>query len=86
MQTLSENIDDSHIITIKNIENKIYHDVKSIEYFLAQQLKKEGFEKYINLLHFGLTSQDTNTIAYSKSLVDFNTNIFHDLFFSLLFH
>mgnify|MGYP003705840595 CR=1 FL=1 len=66
----------NYINTIKNIENKINHDVKSIEYFLADILKENNYENYVNLLHFGLTSQDINTTAYSISLKDFNEKIF----------
>jgi adenylosuccinate lyase len=84
MINLSENISIHHTTCIKNIEKKIHHDVKSIEYFLTNQLKKEGFDKYINLLHFGLTSQDVNTIAYSISLHKFKNDIFSPLFEILL--
>ena len=65
MTNLSDSISTNHIFEIKKIEAVIWHDVKSIEYFLANQLKENGFNEYINLLHFGLTSQDTNTMAYS---------------------
>tara|TARA_B100000470_G_C19780334_1_gene387396 strand:+ start:526 stop:1797 length:1272 start_codon:yes stop_codon:yes gene_type:complete len=81
---LSKNITDEHIFKIKEIEEKIHHDVKSIEYFLTEQLHNAGFEKYINLLHFGITSQDTNTMAYSISLLHFNEDIFFPLYDQLL--
>ena len=63
MENLLRNITSHHITSIKEIEKKIHHDVKSIEYFLTKQLQKAGFNKYVNLLHFGLTSQDINTMA-----------------------
>ena len=66
-------------IEIKKKENIIHHDVKSIEYFLADKLKEKGFGEYVNLLHFGLTSQDVNTIAYSISI----KNWYYNKFFSL---
>ena len=84
MKNLSENIIDENIFEIKKIEHNIHHDVKSIEYFLTNQLIKNKFDKYINLLHFALTSQDTNTIAYSISLVKFNIDLFLPLFLTLL--
>ena len=74
----------NHIFEIKKIEGVIWHDVKSIEYFLANQLRDNGFNEYINLLHFGLTSQDTNTIAYSISLLRFNEDLFIPLFFRVI--
>ena len=84
MENLLENINVSHITNIKDIEKNIHHDVKSIEYFLTTQLQKGGFDKYINLLHFGLTSQDVNTMAYSISLHNFKHDIFSPLFETLL--
>ena len=81
---LSQNINIEHIQAIKDIERKIHHDVKSIEYFLTKELRKQGFNEYINLLHFGLTSQDVNTMAYSVSLVHFKLNVFEPLFITLL--
>ena len=84
MENLSNNISFKHIDSIKQIENKIHHDVKSIEYFLTKQLQDNEFDTYINLLHFGLTSQDVNTIAYSISLHKFKYNIFTPLFNTLL--
>lgn len=84
MTNLTDNITDNHIFEIKKIEGVIWHDVKSIEYFLANQLRENGFNEYINLLHFGLTSQDTNTMAYSTSLLRFNEDLFIPLFLELL--
>ena len=84
MTNLNDNITDNHIFEIKKIEGVIWHDVKSIEYFLANQLRDNGFNEYINLLHFGLTSQDTNTMAYSISLLSFNEDLFIPLFLELL--
>ena len=84
MTNLNDNITDNHIFEIKKIEGVIWHDVKSIEYFLANQLRENGFNEYINLLHFGLTSQDTNTMAYSISLLHFNEDLFIPLFLELL--
>ena len=84
MTNLSDSISTNHIFEIKKIEAVIWHDVKSIEYFLANQLKENGFNEYINLLHFGLTSQDTNTMAYSISLLCFNKDLFIPRFLELL--
>ena len=84
MENLSNSISFQHIDSIKQIEDKIHHDVKSIEYFLTKQLQDNHFEKYINLLHFGLTSQDVNTMAYSISLHKFKSDIFIPLFDTLL--
>ena len=41
----------NYFYKIKIIENEIKHDVKSIEYFLAEELENAGFKKYINLFY-----------------------------------
>ena len=84
MTNLSENINIEHIRSVKAIESQIHHDVKSIEYFLTKELEEGGFDDYINLLHFGLTSQDVNTMAYSISLHEFKHEILNPLFETLL--
>ena len=74
-----ENFDNT-FTKIKAIENKIKHDVKSIEYFLAEQLENAGYKQYVNLLHFGLTSQDVNTFSYSISMKNWYFQVFSNLF------
>lgn len=46
---------------IKNKEAEINHDVKAIEYFLQEKIKEK---KLLSFLHFGITSDDTNNLAY----------------------
>ena len=50
---------------IKKIEEKIKHDVKAVEYFLSDKLKRSGSIKLIPWIHFALTSEDINNLAYS---------------------
>jgi adenylosuccinate lyase len=59
-------INKDDINKIKQIETKIRHDVKSIEYFIKEKLtnKIKDF-KYTHLVHIGLTSQDVNSLANS---------------------
>lgn len=49
---------------IKGIEKTTNHDVKAVEYFLRDKLTEAGLEKYIEFIHFGLTSQDINNTAF----------------------
>ena len=44
------------------------HDVKAVEYFIADQLKKAGFSDHIRWIHFALTSEDINSLAYGQIL------------------
>ncbi len=48
---------------IKSIERITNHDVKAVEYFLRDALQEEGLGKYVEFIHFGLTSQDINNTA-----------------------
>ena len=56
---------------IKEIESKINHDVKAIEYFLKEKI--EAIEKgvnYTSFIHFACTSEDINNISYALMLKD----------------
>jgi len=48
---------------IKQIEYTTNHDVKAVEYFLKNELKKFGAEDEKEWIHFGLTSQDVNNTS-----------------------
>ncbi len=50
---------------IVEIEKITKHDVKAIEYYLRDRLQSQGYPLYItNLIHFGLTSQDVNSLGF----------------------
>ena len=55
---------------IKKIEDKINHDLKAVEYFIKEKLKKLGLEEYKEFVHYGLTSQDINNTAIPLMLKD----------------
>lgn len=48
---------------IKEIEKRINHDVKAVEYLIKEELARLGLEAYGEFVHFGLTSQDVNNTA-----------------------
>jgi adenylosuccinate lyase len=50
---------------VKKIEEKTNHDVKAVEYFISEKLKRSGSTKLIPWVHFALTSEDINNLAYS---------------------
>jgi adenylosuccinate lyase len=58
---------------IKEIENVIKHDVKSIEIYIQNKCKELNLNKCISFIHFGLTSQDINNVLYPKIIKDFIT-------------
>jgi adenylosuccinate lyase len=48
---------------VKDTEKITNHDVKAVEYFVKDELKKLGLEDKLEWVHFGLTSQDINNTA-----------------------
>lgn len=65
-------LDFSHedAITIKEIEKETNHDVKAVEYFIKNKFKDLQLDKYLEYIHFGLTSQDINNTAVPLSIKD----------------
>lgn len=71
---------------IREIEKVVNHDVKAIEEFIKEKLKPsfaihfaeatrvkkatEGLENIIEMVHFGITSDDTNNLAYGSLIRD----------------
>jgi len=53
---------------VKEIEDKVRHDVKAVEIYLREKLKTTSLKDVIEYLHFALTSEDINNIAYRLTL------------------
>ncbi len=53
---------------IKDIEDKINHDVKAVEYYLREKFNSLKLAKYNPYIHIALTSYDTNDVAYALIL------------------
>jgi len=49
---------------VKEIETAIRHDVKAVEYFIRESLDELRLEKLSSWIHWGLTSEDVNNLAY----------------------
>ncbi|MBF0312834.1 MAG: adenylosuccinate lyase [Oligoflexia bacterium] len=70
--------------TIKSFEIITKHDVKAVEYFLRDYFNKNSHAELCNLVHFGLTSEDVNNLAYSLPLQRYLKQEFIPLLDSLL--
>jgi len=46
------------------------HDVKAVEYFIKERLRRTSLGDLSELVHFALTSEDVNNIAYALTLRD----------------
>lgn len=55
---------------IKEIEKVTNHDVKAVEYHLKEKLSKSSLKDLGEMIHFGLTSDDINNLAYGLALKD----------------
>ncbi|HEX9370227.1 MAG TPA: adenylosuccinate lyase [Roseiflexaceae bacterium] len=49
-------------------DRKVNHDVKAVEYWLREQLGKLGLGAWKEAVHFALTSEDVNNLAYALLL------------------
>jgi adenylosuccinate lyase len=56
------------VARIKEIERRINHDVKAVEYLLKEKLAGIGFGPAAEFVHFGCTSEDINNIAHALML------------------
>src|SRR3989344_8711244 len=65
LQKLYQNFSTKDGEEIKKIEKTTRHDVKATEYWIKQKLRKTGFKDVVEFVHFGLTSTDTDNIAYA---------------------
>jgi adenylosuccinate lyase len=70
------NEDLSGQISIKQYERITNHDVKAVEYFIKEQLNNINLGKYGEFVHFGLTSQDINSMCYVMQIRDYITKLF----------
>ncbi len=73
-------VEDAKIV--KDIEVKGYedirptnHDVKAVEYFIKKKLRYTSLMDSLEWIHFALTSEDVNSIAYGLMLSDGLENI-----------
>lgn len=70
--------------TIKETEKITNHDVKAVEYFVKEKLQRLGLEKYLEFVHFGLTSQDINNTAIPLSLKEASDDVIFPGLFQVL--
>lgn len=69
---------------VKNIENKINHDVKAVEYFIKEKIKKTSLNDIKEFIHFALTSEDITNLAYSLAIKDFLKEVYYPPLNSLI--
>ena len=68
LRSIYLNFSETDALWIKEKEKITNHDVKAVEYFLKEKLEVLELSKYLEFVHFGLTSQDINNTAIPLSL------------------
>lgn len=67
--------DINEALKIKAIEDETRHDVKAIEKYLRLMFARNSLKDVSEMIHFGLTSEDINNIAYRLMLKNTVENI-----------
>ncbi len=68
LRDVCKNFSEVDALTIKETEKTTNHDVKAVEYFVKEKMRELGLDKYLEFVHFGLTSQDINNTSVPLSL------------------
>lgn len=71
LRSLIENFGEAEVAELKQIEAETKHDVKAVEYFLQERLRRAGdvlgetaLPRYLAAVHIFCTSEDINNLAY----------------------
>ncbi len=71
LQEIVDNFDAKEAEKVKQIEKVTNHDVKAVEYYLRGRLEKiNGAKAKTEFVHFALTSEDVNNLAYGVLVHD----------------
>jgi adenylosuccinate lyase len=64
LRALFRQFSDADALAIAAWDRKVNHDVKAVEYWLREQLDRLGMGAWKEAVHFALTSEDVNNLAY----------------------
>lgn len=64
LRALYRQFSDEDALAIAAWDRKVNHDVKAVEYWLREQLDRLGMGAWKEAVHFALTSEDVNNLAY----------------------
>ena len=66
LKQILDNFDESEVLRVKEFEQQTNHDVKAIEYYLAEKLTQSSeLKPLVSFIHFACTSEDINNVAYA---------------------
>ena len=75
IRSIGDEFSEDDSLRIKELESITNHDVKSVEYFIKEQLDTEGLSFIREWVHFGLTSQDINNTSFPLMIADAWKNV-----------
>ncbi len=70
LRALFRSFSDADAAAIAAWDRKVNHDVKAVEYWLREKLDDLGMAAWKEAIHFGLTSEDVNNLAYALMIRD----------------
>ncbi|MFT6835736.1 MAG: adenylosuccinate lyase, partial [Francisellaceae bacterium] len=69
LKNIIDNFSEEDALQVKDIERTTNHDVKAVEYFLKDKIKKNAeLDSISEFIHFACTSEDINNLAYALML------------------
>lgn len=68
LRKLAESFSAADIAELAALEDTTRHDVKAVEYFIRSRLDALGLGQLSELVHFAMTSEDVNNLAYALTI------------------
>lgn len=75
VRKIVKEFDSEDAMAVWQIDERINHDTKAVEYFLQEKFDEIELGKYKNYIHLGLTSTDVDNTALAISIKGFNKDI-----------
>lgn len=68
IENIYSNFSYDSFLRVKEIEKETNHDVKSVEIYVAEQLKEMGMNDLVSFVHIGCTSEDITNSSYANMI------------------
>ncbi len=72
---LINSFNEKDYLRVREIEKQTNHDLKAVEEYIKEKLNKTSLKDVSSMIHFGLTSDDTNNIAYGLMIKESLKNV-----------
>ncbi|MFA4831736.1 MAG: lyase family protein, partial [Patescibacteria group bacterium] len=70
LKALYEKFTEKEAQKVKDIEKITNHDVKAVEYFIKEKIRKHSLKDLSEFIHFACTSEDITNLSYGLILKD----------------